>query len=69
MLEIGLFHDGASSLPLITDKKGVTFNDETLAPAAAHSNAVSRPGPQSQSAYPVAHRQESRGSENRAGPS
>ena len=70
MLEIGLFHNGASSLPVITDKKGVTFNGRTLAPAAAaHSNAVSRPGPQSQSAYPVALRQESRDSENRAGPS
>ena len=31
MLEIGLFHNGASSLPVITDKNGVTFNDGTLA--------------------------------------
>src|SRR2546423_4622331 len=30
MLEIGLFHNGASSLPVITDKNGVTFNDGTL---------------------------------------
>ena len=31
MLEIGLFHNGASSLPVITGKEGVTFNDGTLA--------------------------------------
>src|SRR5271163_3023038 len=31
MLEIGLFHNGASSLPVITDKDGVTFNDGSLA--------------------------------------
>ena len=31
MLEIGLFHNGASSLPVITNKSGVTFNDGTLA--------------------------------------
>jgi hypothetical protein len=30
MLEIGLFHNGASSLPVITNKNGVTFNDGTL---------------------------------------
>jgi len=27
MLEIGLFHNGASSLPIVTGKDGVTFND------------------------------------------
>jgi hypothetical protein len=27
MLEIGLFHNGASSLPVITNREGVTFND------------------------------------------
>jgi hypothetical protein len=26
MLEIGLFHNGASSLPVTTNKDGVTFN-------------------------------------------
>src|ERR1700722_17462977 len=31
MLEIGLFHNGASSLPVITNKSGVTFNEGTLA--------------------------------------
>ena len=31
MLEIGFFHNGASSLPVITDKNGVTFNDGSLA--------------------------------------
>src|ERR1700720_2172615 len=31
MLEIGLFHNGASSLPVITNKDGVTFNRGTLA--------------------------------------
>src|SRR5271155_6046554 len=31
MLEIGLFHNGASSLPVITTKDGVTFNDGSLA--------------------------------------
>jgi hypothetical protein len=31
MLEIGVFHNGASSLPVITDKEGVTFNDGSLA--------------------------------------
>ena len=31
MLEIGVFHNGASSLPVITTKDGVTFNDGTLA--------------------------------------
>ena len=30
MLEIGLFHNGASSLPVITTKEGVTFNDGAL---------------------------------------
>ena len=30
MLEIGLFHNGASSLPVITGKNGVTFNDGAL---------------------------------------
>ena len=30
MLEIGLFHNGASSLPVITNKDGVTFNDGSL---------------------------------------
>ena len=30
MLEIGLFHNGASSLPVITSKNGVTFNDGAL---------------------------------------
>ena len=30
MLEIGVFHNGASSLPVITDKNGVTFNDGSL---------------------------------------
>src|SRR5437868_6116534 len=30
MLEIGLFHNGASSLPVIIDKNGVTFNDGAL---------------------------------------
>src|SRR5437870_520892 len=30
MLEIGLFHNGASSLPVITTKDGVTFNDGSL---------------------------------------
>ena len=30
MLEIGLFHNGASSLPVITGKDGVTFNDGSL---------------------------------------
>ena len=31
MLEIGLFHNGASSLPVITNKEGVTFNKGSLA--------------------------------------
>ena len=31
MLEIGLFHNGASSLPVITSKDGVTFNKGSLA--------------------------------------
>ena len=31
MLEIGLFHNGASSLPVITNRNGITFNDGTLA--------------------------------------
>ena len=31
MLEIGLFHNGASSLPVVTNNNGVTFNDGTLA--------------------------------------
>ena len=30
MLEIGLFHNGASSLPVITNKDGVTFNEGSL---------------------------------------
>src|SRR5215472_9092402 len=30
MLEIGLFHNGASSLPVITNREGVTFNDGAL---------------------------------------
>ena len=30
MLEIGLFHNGASSLPIVTGKDGVTFNDGSL---------------------------------------
>ena len=30
MLEIGLFHNGASSLPVITSRDGVTFNDGAL---------------------------------------
>jgi alkanesulfonate monooxygenase SsuD/methylene tetrahydromethanopterin reductase-like flavin-dependent oxidoreductase (luciferase family) len=30
MLEIGLFHNGASSLPIVTGKDGVTFNDASL---------------------------------------
>ena len=30
MLEIGLFHNGASSLPVITNKDGVTFNRGSL---------------------------------------
>jgi len=30
MLEIGLFHNGASSLPVITDKDGITFNKGSL---------------------------------------
>jgi hypothetical protein len=31
MLEIGVFHNGASNLPVITTKDGVTLNDGTLA--------------------------------------
>ena len=31
MLEIGVFHNGASSLPVITTKEGVTLNDGSLA--------------------------------------
>jgi len=31
MVEIGVFHNGASSLPVITTKDGVTLNDGTLA--------------------------------------
>src|SRR6516165_8316764 len=31
MLEIGLFHNGASSLPVITSRDGVTFNKGSLA--------------------------------------
>jgi hypothetical protein len=31
MLEIGVFHNGASSLPVITTKDGVTLNDGSLA--------------------------------------
>src|ERR1700739_3123314 len=31
MLEIGVFHNGASSLPVITTGDGVTLNDGTLA--------------------------------------
>ena len=31
MLEIGLFHNGASSLPVTTNKDGVTFNRGSLA--------------------------------------
>src|SRR6202140_6023502 len=30
MLEIGLFHNGASSLPIATTKDGVTFNKGSL---------------------------------------
>ena len=30
MLEIGLFHNGASSLPVIADKDGITFNKGSL---------------------------------------
>ena len=30
MLEIGLFHNGASSLPIVTGKDGVTFNKGSL---------------------------------------
>ena len=30
MLEIGLFHNGASSLPIVAGKDGVTFNDGSL---------------------------------------
>ena len=30
MLEIGLFHNGASSLPVIANRDGVTFNDGAL---------------------------------------
>jgi hypothetical protein len=30
MLEIGLFHNGASSLPVTTNKDGVTFNKGSL---------------------------------------
>src|ERR1700738_2239270 len=30
MLEIGLFHNGASSLPVITNKDGWTFNEGSL---------------------------------------
>jgi alkanesulfonate monooxygenase SsuD/methylene tetrahydromethanopterin reductase-like flavin-dependent oxidoreductase (luciferase family) len=30
MLEIGLFHNGASSLPIVTGKDGVTFSDGSL---------------------------------------
>ncbi|MBV9373889.1 MAG: LLM class flavin-dependent oxidoreductase, partial [Alphaproteobacteria bacterium] len=30
MLEIGLFHNGASSLPITTNRDGVTFNKGTL---------------------------------------
>ena len=30
MLEIGVFHNGASSLPVITTKGGVTLNDGSL---------------------------------------
>jgi alkanesulfonate monooxygenase SsuD/methylene tetrahydromethanopterin reductase-like flavin-dependent oxidoreductase (luciferase family) len=44
MLEIGLFHNGASSLPVITNKNGVTFNDGTLAEVhqAAHETLVNQ---------------------------
>ena len=31
VLEIGVFHNGASSLPVITTKDGVTLNDGSLA--------------------------------------
>ena len=31
MLEVGVFHNGASSLPVITTKDGVTLNDGSLA--------------------------------------
>ncbi len=30
MLEIGIFHNGASSLPVVTTKSGVAVNDGTL---------------------------------------
>ncbi len=30
LLEIGVFHNGASSLPVITTKDGVRLNDGTL---------------------------------------
>ena len=30
MLEIGLFHNGASALPVISNKDGVTYNDGAL---------------------------------------
>ena len=30
MLEIGVFHNGASSLPVVTTKDGVAVNDGSL---------------------------------------
>jgi hypothetical protein len=30
MLEVGLFHNGASSLPVITNREGITFNNGSL---------------------------------------
>jgi hypothetical protein len=44
MLEVGVFHNGASSLPVITTKDGVTLNDGSLAQVhqAAQETLVNR---------------------------
>jgi len=40
MFEIGVFHNGASSLPVITTKDGVAVNDGTLAEVHAAAQEV-----------------------------
>ena len=46
MLEIGVFHNGASSLPVITTKDGVTLNDGSLAEDTARRRKPGAPGDQ-----------------------
>ena len=44
MLEIGLFHNGASSLPVITNKDGVTFNRGSLSEVHRAAQENLKPG-------------------------